>query len=83
MQIEMALYPSAQMDLIYYDIYPNKALEEYLAEYSALQQSFGEPAITVTRADSVEQVLRDSDVRHPRSPAAHPHIHIGAPQVRL
>ena len=62
MQIEMALYPSAQMDLIYYDIYPNKALEEYLVKYSALQQSFGEPAITVTRADSVEDVLRHADV---------------------
>ena len=71
------------MNLVYYDLYPNKGLEEYIVEYSTLQQSYGGHAISVTRADSVEQVLRDSDVRHPRSPAAHPHIHIGAPQVRL
>lgn len=55
----------AQMNLVYYDLYPNKGLEEYLAEYSALQQSYGEPAITVTRAATVEDVLRESDVCHP------------------
>lgn len=51
-----------KMNLVYYDLYPNKGLEEYLAEYSALQQSYGEPGITVTRANTVEDVLREADV---------------------
>lgn len=55
------------MNLVYYDLYPNKGLEEYIAEYSTLQQNYGGPAITVTRADSVEQVLQVSDVRSPPS----------------
>ena len=49
--------------MVYYDPYPNKGLEEYLAEYSTLQQHYGQPAISVKRVETVEEVLKEADVR--------------------
>jgi hydroxypyruvate reductase 1 len=51
-----------KMNLVYYDIYQNKALEEYIAAYSEFLQSHGEPPVTCTRLDTVEDVLKTADV---------------------
>ena len=51
------------MDLVYYDPYPNQPLEEYIAEYSALQSNYGARSIEVKRVETVEEVLREADVR--------------------
>ena len=51
------------MDIVYYDPYPNKFLEEYIADYSKLLESKGEPAVTITRFETVEEVLKEADVR--------------------
>ena len=50
------------MDLVYYDVYQNKALEDYVAAYGAFLASRGERAVTVKRAASVEEVLTTADV---------------------
>lgn len=51
-----------KMDLVYFDPYPNKALESFVADYGALLKKHGERPVTVTRVASVEEVLRVSDV---------------------
>ena len=51
-----------KMNLIYYDPFPNKFLEEYIADYGKLLKSKGETPVTVTRCDTVEEVLREADV---------------------
>lgn len=51
-----------KMNLLYYDIYQNKGLEDYVAAYSNLLESNGEAGVTCTRADSVEAVLQNADV---------------------
>ena len=51
-----------KMDLVYYDVYQNKGLEDYVTAYGAFLASRGERAVTVTRAASVEDVLRTADV---------------------
>lgn len=51
-----------KMNLVYYDPYPNKWLEDYVADYSKLVESRGEAPITVRRLESVEDVLKESNV---------------------
>lgn len=51
-----------KMNLVYYDLYQNKALEGYVADYSAFLQAHGEATVTCTRLDSVEAVLQTADV---------------------
>lgn len=51
-----------KMDLVYYDPYPNKQLEEYLNSYAKLLEQFNEPPVQVRRVETVEEVLRESDV---------------------
>lgn len=51
-----------KMDLLYYDPYPNKFLEEYVADYGKLLESKGEKPVTVRRCETVEEVLAKSDV---------------------
>jgi hydroxypyruvate reductase 1 len=51
-----------KMNLVYYDPYPNKFLEDYVKDYSKLVESRGEAPITVTRCETVEDVLKTSDV---------------------
>ncbi len=51
-----------KMDLVYHDLYPNTALEYYVSAYAAFLQSRGEPPVRCTRASSIEEVLRTSDV---------------------
>jgi glycerate dehydrogenase len=51
-----------KMNLVYYDPYPNKTLEEYIAAYGEFLQERGEEAVSCTRLESVEDVLRAADV---------------------
>ena len=51
-----------KMNLVYFDIYQNKALEDFVAAYADFLESQGEPRVTCTRLDSVEDVLRTADV---------------------
>ena len=50
-----------KMNLIYYDIYPNKDLEDYIADYADFLKSRGEEPVSCKRADTVEDVLREAD----------------------
>ncbi|MGZ8754018.1 MAG: NAD(P)-dependent oxidoreductase [Acidimicrobiia bacterium] len=51
-----------KMHLVYYDVYPNEALEQYVADYSAFLVEHGEAPLTCRRQDSVLDVLRQADV---------------------
>ncbi len=51
-----------KMNLVYYDLYQNKALESYVADYSAFLQAHGEAPVTCQRLDTVEDVLKTADV---------------------
>lgn len=51
-----------KMNLVYYDPYPNKRLEDYINDYGKLLQSKGEAPVTVRRCETVEEVLREADV---------------------
>lgn len=51
-----------KMNLVYYDPYPNKALEDYLTAYGELLKKNGEPPITVKRLATPEDVMKESDV---------------------
>lgn len=51
-----------KMNLVYYDLYQNKALEGYIADYGAFLQAHGETPVTCTRLETVEDVLKVADV---------------------
>ena len=51
-----------KMDLVYYDLYQNKALEDYIAAYANLLEAQGEAPVRCTRLDSPEEVLQTADV---------------------
>jgi len=51
-----------KMNLIYYDLYRNEALERYVSAYSAFAQTHGQPPVTCRRAERVEDLLREADV---------------------
>ena len=51
-----------KMDLVYYDLYPNLALERYVADYSAFLVERGEAPLKCRRLGSVAEVLRVADV---------------------
>lgn len=51
-----------KMNLIYYDLYQNKALEEYIGAYGEFLKMQGEKPVSCTRAESVEEVFRDADL---------------------
>ena len=51
-----------KMHLVYHDLYPNLALESYIADYSAFLVDHGEAPLTCRRLDSVLDVLREADV---------------------
>jgi hydroxypyruvate reductase 1 len=50
-----------KMNLIYYDIYPNKDIEDYIAAYSEFLKSRGEEPVSCRRAASIEEVLKEAD----------------------
>lgn len=50
------------MNLVYFDPYPNKRLEEYIKKYGELLRHNGEAPVFCKRVDTVEEVLKESDV---------------------
>jgi hydroxypyruvate reductase 1 len=50
------------MDLVYYDMYPNKGLEDFVQNYGEALAKCGEAPVTWRRVDSVEELLQVSDV---------------------
>ena len=51
-----------KMDLIYHDLQPNIALEDYIKAYSVFLESRGERPVSCKRASSVEELLQASNV---------------------
>ena len=51
-----------KMNLIYYDLYRNEGLENYIVDYGEFLKSHGEDPVTCTRTEAVEDVLREADV---------------------
>ena len=50
-----------KMNLIYYDLYPNKELEEFIAAYGEFLKSRGEDPVACRRVEGVEDLLREAD----------------------
>ena len=50
-----------KMNLIYFDLHPNRELEDFIQEYSSFLKSLGEPPVTCSRAGTIEEVLRTAD----------------------
>ena len=50
-----------KMDLVYFDLYQNKELEDYISSYSQFLVSRGERAVSCQRAETVEDLLQISD----------------------
>ena len=55
---------------VYFDPYPNRALEKYITDYGAFLKEQGERPVTVRRVETVDEVLEQSDVRAPASTPA-------------
>jgi len=51
-----------KMNLVYYDLYQNQQLENYIAAYCELLQAQGEPGVTCTRLATPEAVLQTADI---------------------
>jgi hydroxypyruvate reductase 1 len=51
-----------KMNLVYYDPYPNKKLEEYIKQYGELLRHNGEPPVFCKRVQTMEEVLKEADV---------------------
>lgn len=50
-----------KMDLVYYDLQENTALEEYVRAYGRFLESRNEAPVVCRRAESVDALLRDAD----------------------
>ena len=48
-------------NIIYYDLRPNQRLEQYIASYGGFMQARGDDPILCRRADSLEDLLKNSD----------------------
>ena len=51
-----------KMNVVYFDLYPNEALESFVSDYSDFLEAHGEDGVTCTRVDSIEDLLAVSDV---------------------
>jgi len=51
-----------KMNLIYYDLYQNRALEDSIAAYGEFLKAQGEKSVSWRRAESAEEVLREADL---------------------
>jgi hydroxypyruvate reductase 1 len=73
-----------KMDFIYYDVRQNRGLEKYFREYSKFLRTQGEAPIKVTRAKTLEEVLKNADVvsLHPLLDETTHHL-INAKRLRL
>ena len=49
-------------NLVYYDPYPNKFLDKYISDYNQVLKNADEEPISLRKLDSVEEVLKESDV---------------------
>lgn len=52
-----------KMDIVYFDPYPNKFLEEYIRDYGKLLEAKGERPVSIRKLETVEEVLKEADVR--------------------
>lgn len=50
-----------KMNLVYFDLHPNRELENFIKEYGSFLKSRGEPTVTCRRAETIEEVLRTAD----------------------
>ena len=50
-----------KMNLLYYDIFPNEALEAYVADYGDFLRSHGMAPVTCRRVETLEDLLKSSD----------------------
>jgi len=50
-----------KMNMIYYDIYPNQALEDYVSDYADFLEGRGEPRVSCRRVETVETLLAEAD----------------------
>ena len=63
-----------KMDLIYYDLQPNAALEQYVADYGEFLKQHGEQPVACSRAGTIEEVFAAADVlslHPPLDPTTH------------
>lgn len=51
-----------KMDLVYYDMYQNNDLENFVKSYGDLLEQHGERRVSCKRADSVQEVAEQADV---------------------
>lgn len=51
-----------KMNVLYYDLYPNRALEEQIAAYGEFLKSIGEEPVSCRRAETTEDLLGEADV---------------------
>jgi hydroxypyruvate reductase 1 len=51
-----------KMNLVYFDLYPNETLEQYVADYSAFLVAHGEDPVTARRVGTIDELLAVSDV---------------------
>jgi glycerate dehydrogenase len=51
-----------KMDVVYFDLQANEALERYVADYGRFLQARGQRPVTCRRAPHVEELLRAADV---------------------
>lgn len=49
-------------NLVYFDPYPNKFLEDYVAHYNKVLEHAKEEPVSIRRLETVEEVLKESDV---------------------
>lgn len=51
-----------KMNLVYFDLYPNETLEQYVSDYSEFLVQHGGDRVTARRVETLEELLRVSDV---------------------
>jgi len=51
-----------KMNLVYFDLHPNQALESFMADYAALLEKHGEQPVTCRRVETVEELLGEADL---------------------
>ena len=51
-----------KMNLVYFDLYPNKILEQYVSDYSGFLVEHGEEPVTARRVETIDELLAVSDV---------------------
>lgn len=51
-----------KMNLIYFDLYQNEGLENYVADYSDLLKKHGEDGVSCRRVDSLDELLKEADL---------------------